>query len=290
MATNYQNVTIIGGTGQLGQYLTREFLSQGTFKVKVLTRVESKATELHEEFRQKGADIVQVDYKDQASIKSALQNTHVVISALGSYDLFENQERFINAAKEAGVVRFVPSEFGIDVEGNTNPFFAPKVKTRQALESSGLEYTYYNTGFFIDHLLLPIFGFDIPNCKVSIVGKGETKVSVTSLNDVAKFVVETINLPQAKNSKLNITGDESTLLDIANDAAKIKAKPFEIEHIPAEKAQAILDDGSTDGMTKALNLLRLEIENGGVINKGNDASLVVGLKPMSIREYIQANF
>ncbi|KAJ9078700.1 hypothetical protein DSO57_1003971 [Entomophthora muscae] len=117
MTTNYRNVAIAGGAGKLGQYLTREFLSQGTFKVKVLTRVESKATELHEEFRQRGAEIVQVNYKDQASIKSALQNIHVVISALGSYDLFENQGLLINAAKESGVVRFVPSEFSIDVEG-----------------------------------------------------------------------------------------------------------------------------------------------------------------------------
>ncbi|KAJ9078701.1 hypothetical protein DSO57_1003972 [Entomophthora muscae] len=149
-------------------------------------------------------------------------------------------------------------------------------------------YTYYITGFFIERLMMPHLGFDIPNCKVSIVGKGETKVSVTSLNDVAKFVVGTINLPQAKNSKLFITGEETTLLGIAKDAAEIKAKPFEIEHIPIEKAQSILGDESTDGLTKAVNLLRLEIENGGVINKGNDASLVVGLKPMSIREYIQA--
>ncbi|KAJ9055953.1 hypothetical protein DSO57_1028765 [Entomophthora muscae] len=289
MSTSYQNVAIIGGTGQLGQYLTREFLSQGSFKVKVLTRTESKATELQEEFRKKGAEIIQVDYEDQGSIISALQNTHVLISALGSYDLFENQERFINAAKEAGVSRFIPSEFGTDVEGNTSPFFAPKVKTREVLETSGLEYTYYINGFFIEHLLVPHLGFDIKNSKVSIIGKGETKISVTSLNDVAKFVVGTINLPQARNNKLIITGDETTLLDIANNAAKIKAKSIEIEYIPIEKAHAILADESTDGLTKVLTGLRLEIENGGIFNKGNDASLVNGLKPVTVREYIQDN-
>ncbi|KAI0235863.1 hypothetical protein L0F63_005238 [Massospora cicadina] len=283
-------MAIIGGTGNVGKYLTTEFLSSGNFNVKVLTRANTKAPELLDQFRKGGAEVIQVKYEDKDSLKVALQNTQVVISAIGSYDMYENQERFIIAAKEAGVTRFIPSEFGADFEGNSNPFFAPKVKTREFVEASGLEYTYYINGFFIENLLVPYMGFDIPNHKVSIIGDGKTKISVTSLKDMAKFVVGTINLPISRNTKLFITGDETTLLNIANDASVTKSTKFDVQHTSVDDAKAILADENADALTKVLTGLRLEIENGGIFNVKNDVAVVPGLKPVTVKEYIQNNF
>lgn len=134
---------------------------------------------------------------------------------------------------------------------------------------------------------MPHLGFDIPNNRVTIIGKGETKISVTSVLDVAKFVVGSLNLPQAKNNKLFITGDETTLLEIANNAAEIKATPFEIEHIPIEQAHAILADECAEVLTKVFTGLRVEIENGGIFNKGNDVAIVSGLKPSTVKDIIK---
>ncbi|KAI0228762.1 hypothetical protein L0F63_005325 [Massospora cicadina] len=281
--SNFKSVAIVGGTGCLGQRLTREFLNSGKFEVKVLTRPESKATEMLEEFRKMGAQIVKVDYSDHHNLKAALQTTQVLISALGFYDLYENQARFVSAAKEAGVVRFIPSEFGINVEGKNSEFFLPKVKTREMVKASGLEYTFYCTGFFMDHLLSPMMGIDLANAKATIVGRGETKLSVTAMVDVAKFVVNTINHPNSKNSSLYISGEDTTLMDAINDVGLVKDVKFKVEHIPLEVIRG--NFAQKRGMDKFLDFLRMEIEMGSILNERNDVALAEGLTPMNISKF-----
>lgn len=78
-------------------------------------------------FQLKGAEIVEAgnylkynyfnitDLKDLESLKRATSGVDVVISALNS-DGLANQENLLKAVKETGVKRFVPSEFGSDID------------------------------------------------------------------------------------------------------------------------------------------------------------------------------
>jgi len=82
------------------------------------------------------------------------------------------QLKLIEAAKKAGVRRFLPSEFGQDLsELKTtaqDPYFADKVKVQDALRKSGLEYTFVATGFFDNHALPQAAGVDLANGKLTI--------------------------------------------------------------------------------------------------------------------------
>lgn len=65
-----------------------------------------------------GAKIATADYADVKAVASILREnkTQVVISAL-AYGALSSQSTLADAAKEAGVKLFVPSEFGMPTEG-----------------------------------------------------------------------------------------------------------------------------------------------------------------------------
>lgn len=183
-------VLVAGGTGGFGKFLTKELLKfPVTYSpVRVLTREESKSKA--QDLVKEGAELVTADYNDHASLvkalngkrnsfhkefrklsfaeKSNITGVTIVISALGGAVVGEPQLALVKAAKEAGVTRFIPSEYGVDPSKNTPfGFYAPKLKVQQAIKDAGLEYILYGNGLFTDADLIPEFGFDFANDKVS---------------------------------------------------------------------------------------------------------------------------
>ncbi|CAG8609808.1 8665_t:CDS:1 [Paraglomus occultum] len=117
--SSFTNVTVAGGAGGLGFFITEALLNDGSFKVKVLRRLPETANDKAELLASKGAEIVYVDYSQHDNLVNALKETDALISAVspgrtGSYDFDALQTPLLNAAKAAGVRRFIPSEFGID--------------------------------------------------------------------------------------------------------------------------------------------------------------------------------
>ena len=83
------------------------------------------------------------------SLLAATQGVDVVIPTLNS-DGLALQSNLVKASKQNGVKRFVPSEFGPDLYKSDSAIMATKIPFRKELESSGLEWTYVNTGFWYD--------------------------------------------------------------------------------------------------------------------------------------------
>lgn len=66
-----------------------------------------------------GAKLAAVDHKDVPGLAATFgsHGVEVVISTVGE-DAIANQKAFADAAKQAGVKLFLPSEFGIPSEGH----------------------------------------------------------------------------------------------------------------------------------------------------------------------------
>ena len=118
--SSFTNITVAGGTGVLGYHIAEALLNDGSFKVKVLRRLPKTANEKAELLASKGAEIVHVDYNQHDDLVKALGGTDALISAASpglppdSYDYDALQTPLLNAAKAAGVRRFIASEFGMD--------------------------------------------------------------------------------------------------------------------------------------------------------------------------------
>ena len=103
---------------------------------------------------EKGAQIAPVNYSDKTALVSALAGIDVVISALPNAVL-DQQVLVAEAAKEAGVKAFAPSEFGMATDkGNEGPLAAKK-NSVQKIQDLGLPTTLFFTGGFADWIWLP---------------------------------------------------------------------------------------------------------------------------------------
>ena len=117
----FQSVAIVGATGTLGRPISQAIVNKG-FKVKILTR-NTKDAKSKIDVK---ADFIEVDYKNKESLVNALKDVEVIISAIAGPAL-NDQLLLIEAAKEAGVRRFYPSEFGADpVQGGKVVIFEVK--------------------------------------------------------------------------------------------------------------------------------------------------------------------
>ncbi|KAL2274806.1 hypothetical protein FJTKL_02710 [Diaporthe vaccinii] len=107
--------------------------------------------------------------------------------------------------------RFMPSEFGAHYKTEhfaALPLYMWKFKVADRLESSGLEYTRFSNGMFMDYWFSPripsAFKFnmanwmDLDNFYAAIPGDGRTPLVLTHSQDIARFVVAVLGIPRWK--------------------------------------------------------------------------------------------
>ncbi|RHZ75328.1 hypothetical protein Glove_216g44 [Diversispora epigaea] len=168
----------------------------------------------------KGVEIVYVDYNQKDDLVKALKGTDVIVSAVSalsskktSGDFYNIQLPLLEAAKEVGVKRFIPSEFSNEyTPGNAHTFVDSKFQIREELEKSGMEYTYIFTGIFQE--FIEWLGFDLKNKTATFYVDGNSKMHFTSLADVGKYTVESLKLPEARNATIRVAGSTETFNEI----------------------------------------------------------------------------
>ncbi|CAN6169996.1 unnamed protein product [Urochloa humidicola] len=143
-------VLVIGGTGYIGRFIVAAS-ARGGHPTSVLVRDPAPAdpakAAVLQAFRDTGVTLVKGDLYNHESLVAAIKSVDVVISAVG-YAQLPDQTHIISAIKEAGNVnRFLPSEYGNDVDHvhavePAKSIFAVKARIRRAIEAEGIAYTY----------------------------------------------------------------------------------------------------------------------------------------------------
>src|SRR2546423_5278426 len=111
--SQFRTVTIVGSTGKLGYYITKAFLNDGSYKVKILRRKPESENEKANLLVSKGAEIAYADYSKKEDLVKVLEGTDVLVSAVNDAGgVYAIQSPLLAAAKEASVKRFIPSQFG----------------------------------------------------------------------------------------------------------------------------------------------------------------------------------
>lgn len=151
--------------GNLGPSILEALQSSSDFNVSILTREGSSSSITPP----RGVQIITADYSSHSDLVTAFTGQDAVVSAVG-FEGVPGQIKLIDAAIEAGVQRFIPSEFGSD---STFPkvsllsIFKPKITIREYLEKKGTEgkitWTAIATGPFFDWGVSSLhFSFCVP--------------------------------------------------------------------------------------------------------------------------------
>lgn len=105
---------VAGGSGDLGLRVIDALCQQG-MTVRALIRKETDA-DTRQKIQQRGGNIHLVDFNDHLALTAALEGVDCVISTLNGLApvMLGIQGSLLEAAVEAGVPRFIPSDFSLD--------------------------------------------------------------------------------------------------------------------------------------------------------------------------------
>ena len=246
---------VVGSTGILGSEICRALATAGK-PVRALVRPTAEGYKV-DALRSIGAEIVNGDVQDRASLDTACRGATAVFTTLSTTysrqpgdsiqasDL-EGQQALVDAAKGADVQNFVY----VSMTENA-PEDMPFVKVRRSVEEyvrhSGIPYTILRPSSFMETYLNPLVGFDVASGRVSVFGSGEGKINWISAGDIAEFAVQSLDNPTARNATLELGGpDHVSPMDVVRMAEEMRGGTIEVFHVTEDMLQAQIAGANDD--------------------------------------------
>jgi uncharacterized protein YbjT (DUF2867 family) len=221
-------IIVAGATGQLGSRIVDHLLDKNS-QAKALIRPGSDEQKV-KALISKGVDVVEVDYKDPASLAKACRNATCIVSALSGLRevIIDAQSRLLTAALEAGVPRFIPSDFCIDYRNlpagqNRNLDLRREFSTILAL--APIKSTSILNGMFTDLLMgdAPLILFN--QKRIFFWGDADQKMDFTTIDDTAKFTAN-VALDNDAPRWLTIAGEVASMRDLQHIASEVSGEEF----------------------------------------------------------------
>jgi uncharacterized protein YbjT (DUF2867 family) len=207
-----KTVTIFGATGTAGVACVNEFINHELFDVNVLARksgqtersssgmtksAEAKKAQ-YDEWESKGVTIKEVDVTIAEELVPALEGTDYVVSCVPLYAT-ESQYPLIFAAKDAGVERFVPSEFGglyefeqfSQLRTSHTMMARQKAFIRRVIELAGLDYTIIPAGAWPEYYMVE---------PVMVPGDPDEPLAWSTGADVGRIIPHVLAHPASRNA------------------------------------------------------------------------------------------
>lgn len=244
-------ILVVGATGSLGGRITRGLLAQGK-AVRILARHNPVSEELAKQGRantaqslsEAGARAVYGDLKDRASLDAAVQGVDTVITTAtstqrGGEDTLASVDRqgtlnLIEAAKAAGVKRFVYTSVIGAAEGHPVPLFDIKGTCEAALERSGMAYVILNPAVFMEIWIGMAVGMPLmAQQPITLIGRGDHRHNLISEADVAAFALAVVDNPRATNQRITIGGPASyNWTEIVNAVGQAIGASLPVRYLP----------------------------------------------------------
>lgn len=231
-------ILVVGANGVLGRETVRQLLAVGE-RVRAAARFPGSVADL----KQLGAEVVHADLIDPVSLASACNGIDVVLAAahsvmgVGKYasDRVDDagHRALIDAAKVAGVKRFVyTSACGVSPQHPVD-FFRTKVSVEEYLARSGLDFTILRPTAFMEWHVHRLLGQSIVEAgKTTIFGGGNNPINFIAAPDVARFAVLALTNPRMNGRTLEIGGpDNVTKREVVRIYESVLGRNARVRHV-----------------------------------------------------------
>ena len=200
--------------------MIKTLLESTCFNVTLLTRG-------HETLATSCVRAVRVDYDDPQSLQSVISGQDAVVCTFGRESALA-QIALFDAACAAGVKRFIPSEFGGNLQNDKSrllPNYCSKVQVEdyiQAKKAQSISYTYVYTNVLMDWSIRAGILMDAKRGRVFLYDGGCRPVSMCTIAGAARAVLGVLkNYKATKNRAVYIHEavlSQKTLLSYARAA------------------------------------------------------------------------
>lgn len=228
LARRAQTVVIAGATGDLGRRIGRSLTA---LDVKWRALVRSQTTETsRQSLRDLGGSVVEVDYGSLRSLMMSCVGADCIVSALNGLHpvVVDAQVTLLRAAVDAGVPRFIPSDYSLDytktAQGSNRNLDLRRHFSSHA-DLAPIRVTSILIGAFSE-LLAGSAPIIMPRIRrVLYWGDPDQAMDFTSRDDVARFIALAATDTHAPRH-LRIAGDVKSPSQISDVMSDVTATPF----------------------------------------------------------------
>ena len=288
-----KTVLLIGATGGLGGLIARALLDKMDEGANLRLLVRSGS-------RDKLAADVAGESEVVENEAGAFDGVHTVVSAVqgGPDTIVDAQLEWLRAARAAGVRRFIPSDYSMDLFGldegeNVNSDWRRNFARRAGEERGTVEVVHVLNGCFLDKGVLFRFlgAFDLEKDEAYLWGEGEEKMDFTTYYDTAAYTAEAALDDRPLPEKFFVAGESLTFHELVDETAAGLGR-----QITVKKLGTLADlDAEIDRCLKAnpdnmLSWLPLMYWRGMLNGKGKLGPLINAqypeVHPTGVRGYV----
>ena len=223
-------IVVAGATGNLGGKIIKALLAKD-IEVRAIVRLETEIKKI-KDLEQMGVQVFQVDTSNKSEISKHCIGAYCLVSALAGLKetVIDTQKIFLDAAVEANVQKFIPSDYSSDFtnlkEGhNRNLDF--RRRFHEYLDKSPIKATTIFNGPFMDLLTtdMPLILFK--QKWILCWGNSNQILEFTTTDNVAEFTAAAAiddNTPRY----LRIAGDKLSCNDFVKLLSELTNKKYKI--------------------------------------------------------------
>jgi uncharacterized protein YbjT (DUF2867 family) len=270
-------ILVTGSPGNIGTPLAQQLLEQGR-KIRLMIRNPKKEDQVVADLRSRGAEVVQGDFSDPASLPpcfTGVESAFLLVPV--AQETAEWKNSFIRAAEESGVERIV--NLSVSGASSSSPvaLFRWHWEAEQTLESSGIAWTHLqptDLARFNIRSILPTV--QAQGAFYSTVGQG--RVALVDEEDVAEVAATALTEAGHQGKKYVLTGPKAVSYpEMAEALASKLGKPVKyIDIDPAQAKQAMIGAGMPDWVADFINELRELEKSGGASGPTQDIQKLLG--------------
>lgn len=233
-------IALVGGTGRLGTLIANALLEKPDVELRLLVRAGSRIKLA--ELEKRGAQVVEgaLGAEDGAALAALCKGAYAVVSSVqgGPDVIIEGQRRLLHTTRDAGVRRFIPSDYSIDLfkvkPGNiTTSEMRRQFALIAEVERGNVEVVHVLNGGFLDRGVL--FGFirviDVERQTAYVWGDGKQLMDWTTYEDTARYTAEAAVDDQPVPRKLSVAGSVVDFAQLVQEYEAGSGKKLKVERL-----------------------------------------------------------
>jgi uncharacterized protein YbjT (DUF2867 family) len=225
-----KTIAVVGATGNLGGKIVKALLAKGA-DVRAIVRLQTAPQKIAI-LAQQGAEVIQIDTSHKSEVSKHLVGVACVVSALAGLKetIIDAQKIIIDAAIDANVKRFIPSDYSSDFT-NLIPGQNRNLDLRRALhqylDAAPIKATTIFNGPFMDLLTtdMPLIMFK--KQRILCWGNANQIIEFTTTDNIAAFTAQAA-LDDTTPRYLRIAGDRLSCNDFVKLLTDLTAKNYKI--------------------------------------------------------------
>ncbi|KAI1335048.1 isoflavone reductase family protein [Xylariaceae sp. FL0016] len=287
-----KKILVLGATGVIGKVITSALID-AKFEFERIAIFTSDATtaskgDLIESFKSAGVGILVGDINKDDDVLKAYEGFDTIVSAVGRNAIEKQIDLIRLAEKSSTVTRFIPSEYGTDIEYNasscTEKPHQKKLAVREYIKTSvkRVRHTYLVTGPFADLYMgnmahEPNMGsFDVVNKRATLLGDGDGRVSLTTMADVGRLLVAVLLHPWAcDNRAIRANSYTTTPNAVLKEFERQSGSSWEVAYTSLPKLRTLEQEAWDNGnpLASLYTLRRIWTEGGTLYEETENAAI-----------------